>query len=210
VTYESLPSMPLELTERRIGLEAKDDPPPGLPRESLGRADVHPGSYRRSNESSSEVAPRFLQARHMPQDHSPSKFFIAHSKACGDLEIDELRRITTVMLGVLARGQPFEIVMGRDYFHARFKAAGSWDAWSHEVATAVSYITREPIFKAILVPEGSIGAGTAKIVKEALAVRKPVFTFNRGGQWTRIVGVEVKNSDDWQGGWGLLQDERSA
>jgi len=82
---------------------------------------------------------------------SPSRFFLAHSKSCGDLEIDELRRITVVMLGALSRGQPFEVVMGRDYFHARFKAAGSWDAWTREVATAVSYLTREPIFKAILV-----------------------------------------------------------
>ena len=141
---------------------------------------------------------------------SPSRFFLAHSKACGDPELVELRRVATLMLGVLSRGQHFEVVMGRDYFHARFKAAGSWDAWSHEVATAVSYVTREPIFKAILIPEGPIGAGTAKIVREALGVRKPVFSFDRSGKWTRIVGLEVKNSDDWQGGWGLLQDERSA
>lgn len=138
---------------------------------------------------------------------SPSRFFLAHSKACGDLEIDELRRTATLMLGVLARGQPFEVVMGRDYFHARFKAAGSWNAWAQEVATAVSYVTREPVFKAILVPEGPIGAGTAKIVKEALGVRKPVFSFDRRGNWTRVVGLEVKNSDDWQGGWALLKNE---
>jgi hypothetical protein len=140
---------------------------------------------------------------------TPSRFFIAHSKACGDLEIDELRRITTVMLGVLSRGQPFEVVMGRDYFHARFKAAGSWDAWTREIATAVSYLTREPIFKAILVPEGPVGAGTAKIVKEALAVRKPVFTFDRSGKWTRVLGLEVKNSDDWKDGWSLLSGDLS-
>jgi hypothetical protein len=137
---------------------------------------------------------------------SPSRFFLAHSKSCGDLEIDELRRITVVMLGVLSRGQPFEIILGRDYFNARFKAAGSWNAWTHEVATAVSYLTREPIFKAILVPEGSVGAGTAKILQEAFAVRKPVFAFDRTGKWTRILGLEVKNSGDWQGGWGLLQE----
>jgi hypothetical protein len=140
---------------------------------------------------------------------SPSRFFLAHSKSRGDLEIDELRRITVVMLGALSRGQPFEVVMGRDYFHARFKAAGSWDAWTREVATAVSYLTREPIFKAILVPEGSVGAGTAKIVKEALAVRKPVFTFDRSGKWTRILGVEVKHSDDWKDGWSLLSGDLS-
>jgi hypothetical protein len=132
------------------------------------------------------------------------RFFLAHSKACGEPELDELKRIAPVALEVLSKGQPFEVVMGRDYFNARFKAAGSWNAWTREVATATSYLTREPIFKAILVPEGSVGAGTAKIVQEALGVRKPVFTFDRTGKWTRILGLEVKNSGDWQGGWNLL------
>jgi hypothetical protein len=134
------------------------------------------------------------------------RFFLAHSKACGEPELDELKRIAPVALEVLSKGQPFEVVMGRDYFNARFKAAGSWNAWTREVATATSYLTREPIFKAILVPQGPIGAGTAKIVQEALAVRKPVFTFDRSGKWTRIVGLEVKNAD-WQSGWNLLCDE---
>jgi hypothetical protein len=132
------------------------------------------------------------------------RFFLAHSKACGELELDELRRIATVALEVLSKGQPFEVVMGRDYFNARYKAAGSWNAWTREVAASVSYLTREPIFKAILVPQGPIGAGTAKIVQEALAVRKPVFSFDREGKCIQIVGLEVKNSANWQGGWGPI------
>jgi hypothetical protein len=138
---------------------------------------------------------------------TPPRFFLAHSKSCGELELDELRRIATVALTALSKGQPFEIVMGRDYFNARYKAAGSWNAWTREVATATSYVTREPIFKAILVPQGPIGAGTAKIVQEALAVRKPVFSFDREGKWTRIVALEVKDTGSWQDGWNLLTEQ---
>jgi hypothetical protein len=108
---------------------------------------------------------------------------------------------------VLSKGQPFEVVMGRDYFNARFKAAGSWNAWTREVAASVSYLTREPIFKAILIPQGPIGAGTAKIIQEALSVRKPIFTFDRDGKWTRVLGLEVKGMGSWQDGWNLLTEQ---
>ena len=108
------------------------------------------------------------------------------------------------MLTRVSKGQPFSIVLGRDYFFSRFKAAGSWEAWAREIACGVDYLTRAPLFKAILVPHGPIGAGTAKIVRESLSARKPVFAFDENGAWAPVRDVVCVDPEDWQSGSRLI------
>lgn len=135
---------------------------------------------------------------------APPRFFLAHSKSADDAELDRLVTACSSLLDRFAKGGPFDLVLGRAYFEARFKELGSWAAWTAEVATGVDYVTRAPIFTAIFVPAAPIGAGTRAIVSAALGIQKPVFAFDDGGKSARVVAVKVKDAKDWQTGTRLV------
>ena len=128
------------------------------------------------------------------------RFFLAHSKR--DNAIEE--RIAQARLAVdpLSKGKPYTIVAGRDFFNERFKEAGSWPAWTSLVATGVDFATRVPLFHAILVPMGDIGAGTAEIVKKSIEAGKPVLAFKDQVVF-KVTGVVHEVADDWAAGYRL-------
>lgn len=128
------------------------------------------------------------------------RFFLAHSKACTDADLDELVADASKILDRLADGRAFAITLGREFYEARFKACGSWEAWCAEVATGVEYGSRSPLFKAILVPDSPIGAATARIVEAALGVKKTVIAF-KGTTARRISRVVRVDAKDWKTGW---------
>jgi len=130
------------------------------------------------------------------------RFFLAHSKACTDADLDELVSDVSKILDRLADGRAFNITLGREFYAARFAACGSWDAWCAEVATGVEYGSRSPLFKAILVPDGGIGAATARIVEAALGAKKTVIAFKgtTARRVSRVVRVDAKN---WVNGWEM-------
>jgi len=130
----------------------------------------------------------------------PPRFFLAHSKGCNDADLEELVADASKILDRLADGRAFNITLGREFYEARFKACGSWDAWCAEVATGIEYGSRSPLFKAILVPDGGIGAATARIVEAALSAKKTVIAFKgtAARRIARVVRVDAKN---WVNGW---------
>jgi hypothetical protein len=134
----------------------------------------------------------------------PLRFFLAHAKSCEDEELDELVEVASKILDGFAKGKPFDLVLGRAYFEARFKACGSWNAWVAEVATGLDYTTRRPIFDAIMVPAGPVGAATAAMVRKAHAIRKPMFAFTLRGNHSPIVGVRTIDVKDWKEGYRLV------
>lgn len=131
------------------------------------------------------------------------RFFIAHSKSCGDEDLDEIIQDASALLDRLSKGRAFSVTLGREYYALRFPICGSWDAWCNEVATGVEYGTRSPLFKAILVPDGRIGAAMSKIVERALAVGKPVIAFRAGGEARRVRSVVCVDRRDFKTGWGM-------
>ena len=131
------------------------------------------------------------------------RFFLAHAKSTSDVELECLSGAAQRILAGVSKGNPFSLVLARDYFNSRFKASGSWESWTREVAAGVNYLDRSPIFTAILVPAGPIGAGTAKIVEHALAARKPVFVFTEDGKCQPVRRVETRDREDWQTGYAL-------
>jgi hypothetical protein len=136
------------------------------------------------------------------------RFFLAHPKSFDDDALEDVASIAHQVLRSFSSGAEFELVLGRDYFNSRFKICGSWNAWIHEVAWGVQYLTRQPIFRAVLVPAtGSIGAGTARIVEESLQARKTVVAFNRRALCRRVVGVETVDREDFKGGFRLVFEE---
>ncbi len=128
------------------------------------------------------------------------RFFLAHSKACTDTDLDDLVADASKILDRLADGRAFAITLGREFYEARFKACGSWESWCNEVATGIEYGSRSPLFKAILVPDGGIGSATARIVEAALGAKKPVIAF-RGTAARRVVGVTRVDAKAWKNGW---------
>ena len=130
------------------------------------------------------------------------RVFLAHGKMCSTADLERLGAMLSRALAAYAAGKPFEIVTGRDYFEERFKAAGSWDAWAEEVGSGVDYVTRKPLFDAIAVPSLRVGAGTARIVRAALAADRLVLHFDEGSI-QRIRTVKVVSISDWHSGWIL-------
>jgi hypothetical protein len=135
------------------------------------------------------------------------RFFLAHAKSDDDDRLDQLISSLSGLLDKLSHGKPFDLTLGRAYFEERFKAAGSWEAWALEIAQGVDPILRTPLFTAIFVPAGPVGAATARIVEFAVrgAPPRPVFTFDLEGRSARVVGVK-KVADSWQVGWRLATD----
>jgi len=131
---------------------------------------------------------------------TPPRFFLAHSKGCNDADLEELVSNASKILDRLADGRAFNITLGREFYEARFKACGSWEAWCAEVATGIEYGSHSPLFKAILVPDGGIGAATARIVEAALGAKKTVIAFKgtAARRVSRVVRVDAKN---WANGW---------
>jgi len=129
-------------------------------------------------------------------------FFLAHAKSDEDLTVK--LEAAKAAVDRVSGGKPYRITLGRDYFEQRFKDAGSWAAWTAEVAQGQDPITRRAIFDGILVPAGRIGTGTAGIVKKSLEVGKPVFSFDLAGNLGRITGVETVDPRDWQTGHRMI------
>lgn len=130
------------------------------------------------------------------------RFFLAHAK--NEPNLDAMISTARAALEHAAPGKPYSITTGLSFFEARFKAAGSWEAWIAEVASGVNFVTREPLFHCILVPAGPIGAGTARIVEKSITAGKPVFSF-RGLEISHVVGVLCEDRTNWQTGFRLLE-----
>lgn len=131
------------------------------------------------------------------------RFFLAHAKGDDDARIRDLLETARTAVGRFAREAPYKITTGRDFFDRRFKGAGSWEAWTREVATGIDRATFEPLFHGILVPAGPVGAGTSRIIEHALTARKLVIAFERGGLVATVVGVRCTSQKDWQTGYRL-------
>jgi hypothetical protein len=132
------------------------------------------------------------------------RFFLAHAKSCDDEELDRLVGACSSILDRISGGKPFDLVLGRAYYEARFKACGSWAAWTDEVAMGLDYATREPLFAAIFVPAGPLGAATAAIVRKACVTGRPCFAFDGEGKSARVTDVRTVDAKNWQGGFTLV------
>lgn len=131
------------------------------------------------------------------------RFFLAHAKGVEDEAMAELERAARVVLDPNAKGRPYELVFARDYHRARFADCGSWAAWTGEVARGIDPIARVPIFTAILIPAGRVGAATAEIVNQACVAGKPVFAFDLTGASWPALGADRVDTHDWKTGWEL-------
>jgi len=133
------------------------------------------------------------------------RFFLAHSKR--DNAIEERIAQARTAMDTFAQGKPYTVVAGRDFFNERFKEAGSWPAWTSLVATGVDFATRAPLFHAILVPHGAVGAGTAEIIRKSIEAGKPVLAFGRIAAADfciyKVTGVVHEVADDWAAGYRL-------
>jgi hypothetical protein len=132
------------------------------------------------------------------------RFFLAHAKSCNDEELERLVGACSALLDRLSNGKPFDLVLGRTYYEERFKACGSWAAWTDEIAMGLDYATRAPIFAAIFVPAGPIGAATAAIVRKARVTGRPCFAFDGEGRMSKIADVRTVDAKNWQGGFRVI------
>ena len=131
------------------------------------------------------------------------RFFLAHSKSDDDQRISSLVSFAHDAVTKAAHGEAFQIMPGRDFYNARFKQCGSWEAWAEEAACGIDFATREPLFHGFLVPSVRVSAGTAKIIEKALATRKPCFVFRSDSTVARILAVRLADAGDWATGWAL-------
>lgn len=135
------------------------------------------------------------------------KLFLAHKKypeeeqARGEQEIARFRQ---EVIEALSGREDLVLVNARTFFEERFKAAGSWNAWCKEIATGTDYLTREPYFDGVVVPEGEtfprFAAGTGKIVECCLEAQKPCLLL-MGGRLIPIASVKNIDPEDFFTGW---------
>lgn len=129
------------------------------------------------------------------------RFFFAHPKA---MAADEITNTRTALLAWMQARQPsieVELTSGRDDYDQHFKRCGSWDAWAEDVATGITYATREPRFHGFIIPGRSCGAATARIVRSALNARKPVWCWTGSGL-VPIYSLE-RAGNSFKDGWRL-------
>jgi hypothetical protein len=132
------------------------------------------------------------------------RFFLAHAKQCDDEELERLVSTLSELLDRLSEGRAYRITLGREYYHDRYAATGSWAAWTDEIAMGLDYATRAPIFAAIFVPAGPIGAATAAIVRKARVTGRPCFAFDGEGRMSKIADVRTVDAKNWQGGFRVI------
>lgn len=102
--------------------------------------------------------------------------FLAHAKSESELQIEGARRLTTMILEREAKGRAVvEVVLGRVDYDLNFKRCGSWDGWAQDVVKRQDYVTRDPVYGAIVVTNRYVGRATAAIVGHALRERRPIF-----------------------------------
>lgn len=135
------------------------------------------------------------------------RVFIAHSKQDGDayLDVAKERIATTLKNAAIAQGKmvTIECVLGRDDHVENFKRAGSWDAWAQDVIDRIDYVTRDPVYAAIVVTSNVVGAATARIVERALSAARPILLFCDDGTLRPI--REIRHvSSDFKAGWEVV------
>ena len=146
-----------------------------------------------------------------PAGRRAPRFFLAHPKSWGVSELEKGVKEARMLLESVAQGKAFVLILGRDYFEQRFKAAGSWPAWALEVAQGTDSLGNQ-IFDGILIPSsqggGVVGHATAAIVKNAIAARKPVWEY-WDGTWAQVVDIEFLGSEAGMlDSWGLVRREK--
>jgi len=146
------------------------------------------------------------QADQQKAYQTAKKVFLAHPKDC-DGELPGITVQVQAAIEKLPRPAGVRVILysGRDDYDACFKALGSWDAWTTNVATGVHPTTRRPNYDVIVVaPQAVIGRATKDIVEKALKAGKPVLLFTRG-KLARVRGVETRAGDaDFKAGWAVL------
>ena len=98
-----------------------------------------------------------------------------------------------------------KVVRSKDEYERSFGKHGTWDDWTTYVATGVDYEYRTPIFNAVVSTTTEVGKATGDIISKALNNRRMVAAM-RGDGLSRVTGVEVIDSDNWQSGWRLTLD----
>jgi hypothetical protein len=131
------------------------------------------------------------------------RFLLLHSKSDDDARISVLLQVARDAIEPRSRGKPFEVMPGRDFYTARFKACGSWDAWTTEAATGTSYPDHMPYFDGFLVPTPRFGSGTGQIVEKALRAGKPVFAIRSDGSLAKVLAVRQVDKQDWKTGYAV-------
>jgi hypothetical protein len=85
------------------------------------------------------------------------------------------------------------LVDSLSWFETRFASCGNWDSWALEAVTGKSYRSKKPYFQGFVVlSDGRVGQGTAKVVSLALDVRKPVYWLKERSLH-RVTGVDCRD-----------------
>lgn len=133
-------------------------------------------------------------------DKPELRIFIAHAKGDSEETLIEMRDAITLALRRAFPSREPKVTLGRDDYNRNFTAAGSWDTWAREVATAIHPTTREPRYHGIVVPADRVGAATQAIVGQALGMAKPVLLF-LDGRLTQAKSVVKLPGRDFRTGW---------
>ena len=114
------------------------------------------------------------------------RYFLAHSKADDDRDIDRWASEVTRLLETTHGAGTVQVVPGRDDFRDRAEGLGGWKPWQESVATGVDW-RGAAVFDGIVIPirhqSDAIGRATSDMADAALAAGKPVYACETAGSY---------------------------
>ena len=133
------------------------------------------------------------------------KVLLAHPKGCTDSEIGSWS--SAIVRWARADDIDAEVVTGLEDFRANIALDGSFDCWAKGVAGRRDTYTGQPVYRAIFVPQDTVGKATAIIADSALKLGSPVFLMSDhgpdGASFTPVSKVTQLDGENYAAGWRL-------
>ena len=136
---------------------------------------------------------------------SEYNIFLASPKGELDSVTDAAEQVVAHQFQEAAPHTQVKVVRSKDEYERSFTQHGTWDDWTTYVATGVDYQYRTPVFNAVVSTTTDVGKATSDIISKALNNRRMVAVVQQDSI-SRVTGVEVVDSDNWQSGWRLTLD----
>jgi hypothetical protein len=128
--------------------------------------------------------------------------FYAHPKDTPALALAEgVEAIRDALQAVIGDARTVEVTSGLEDWQRHFRRAGSWEAWTRDVAVGRIYGQDQPRYHAIVASPSVVGQATRRVLELALGLKKPVLLWtpasgDAAARFDRVVNVEPLEGAD--------------
>jgi len=99
-----------------------------------------------------------------------------------------------------------EAISSVSYHRSTFHDSGGWNGWINKIVSGTDYMTRQPLFGALVCTQRVLGRATAQMVEGFLAQGKEVLYYEDGA-FAPVIRLQENDDEDWQTGWSLIVEK---